>query len=58
MENSNAEVVPNSQSKQDFTVKTQKLFSKLYGRKISREEAQEIEHNYLRLLDVLRPQKR
>ena len=39
---------------QDFNEETRALFSKLYGRKISEQEAEEIKENFLGLMGVLK----
>ena len=39
---------------QDFNEETRALFSKLYGRKISEQEAKEIKENFLGLMEVLK----
>lgn len=41
-----------------FSEHTKKLFSKLPKKSITDKEAVEIESNFLRLLDSLKPQKR
>ena len=38
----------------DFNEETRALFSKLYGRKISKQEAKEIKENFLGLMEVLK----